>query len=592
MLILRRVNLLQKRKDFIWKMGGQQGEGIESCGEILATILAKEGYSLYSQRLFASRIKGGHTTFALRIAREQIMTVGETIDFLVALDQETVDMHGKEVRKGGFIICDSKVKPNFDAFKDSGITCLSLPISETAMKQGTLLMRNIVALGMSVALLGFETDMFLKAIKAKFAKKSQDIIDKNLAAFEDGHSLVMEQLGDVEVDTLEKPEPKDQMFLLGNEALALGAIAAGSRFMASYPITPASEVMEYMIKKMDKIGATVVQTEDEIAACMTAMGGVYAGVRGFTCTSGPGLSLMAESLSMASMAELPMVVIDVQRSGPSTGMATKVETSDIDAACYNAHGDYSNIVIAPTSIEECFYELQKAFNLAEQYQCPVIFMPDLQQGLNKQSVPSFDLNRVQIDRGNLMKEADLPELERPHYFKRFELTESGISPRTIPGMKNGLFLSTGLEHNEEGKPAEAPTMHVSQTDKRFRKLSTVAENYDVFLNNAKHDECDVLVIGINSSRGAIEEAVVELEAEGHKINHLQLRLIKPFPKEQLLPFYNKAKKVVICEQNATGQLTNLFRIHMPNKCKLSSCLKYDGNPFTTSYVKAAIKEVL
>lgn len=580
------------RKDFIWKMGGQQGEGIESCGEIMATILAKEGYSLYSQRLFASRIKGGHTTFALRIALEQIMSIGESIDFLVALDQETVDMHGGEVRDGGFIICDSKVKPNFSNFEGSKVHCLALPISETALKQGSLLMRNIVALGMSVALLGFDTAPFKDAIAAKFAKKSQDIIDKNLQAFADGHALVMASKGDVEVDTLPAPGKKDQMFLLGNEACALGAIAAGSRFMASYPITPASEVMEYMIKHMDALGMTIVQTEDEIAACMTAMGGVYAGVRGFTCTSGPGLSLMAESLSMASMAELPMVVIDVQRSGPSTGMATKVETSDIDAACYNAHGDYANIVISPTSIEECFYEIQKAFNLAEQYQCPVIFMPDLQQGLNKQSVPSFDLHRVPIERGQLMKEEDLAPLERPHYFKRFELTDSGISPRTIPGMKNGLFLSTGLEHNEEGKPAEAPTMHVAQTDKRFRKLETVADHYDPFLVNCPHKEADVLIVGIASSRGALEEAAAELNAEGVAVNHLQLRLIKPFPKKQLEAYYNTAKKVIICEQNATGQLANLFKIHMDDKTKISSCLKYDGNPFTKSYVKAAIKEVL
>ncbi|MBS6228067.1 2-oxoacid:acceptor oxidoreductase subunit alpha [Veillonella sp.] len=540
---------MQKRKDFIWKMGGQQGEGIESCGEIMATILAKEGYSLYSQRLFASRIKGGHTTFALRVALEQVMSIGEGVDFLLALDQETVDMHGVEVRDGGYIICDSKVKPDFSKFEGSKVNCLSLPISETAMKQGSLLMRNIVALGMSVALLGFDTKMFKDAIAAKFAKKSQEIVDKNLAAFDDGHSLVMEKLGDVEIDTLPAPGKKDQMFLLGNEACALGAIAAGSRFMASYPITPASEVMEYMIKNMDKLGATIVQTEDEIAACMTAMGGVYAGVRGFTCTSGPGLSLMAESLSMASMAELPMVVIDVQRSGPSTGMATKVEQSDIDAACYNAHGDYAGIVISPTSIEECFYEIQKAFNLAEMYQCPVIFMPDLQQGLNKQSVPTFDLNRVPINRGKMMKEA-------------------------------------------EGKPAEAPTMHVAQTDKRFRKLETVADNYEPFLNNAKYDEADVLVVGMASSRGAIEEAVAEFDQEGVKVNHLQLRLIKPFPAKQLQPFMDAAKKVFIVEHNATGQLTNLFKINMHKKSKISSCLKYDGNPFTKSYVKNAIKEVL
>ncbi|MDU5088337.1 MAG: 2-oxoacid:acceptor oxidoreductase family protein [Veillonella sp.] len=494
---------MQKRKDFIWKMGGQQGEGIESCGEIMATILAKEGYSLYSQRLFASRIKGGHTTFALRVALEQIMSIGEGVDFLLSLDQETVDMHGSEVRDGGYIICDSKVNPDFSKFEGTKINCLSLPISETAMKQGSLLMRNIVALGMSVALLGFDTKMFKDAITEKFAKKSQEIIDKNLAAFDDGHSLVMEKLGDVEIDTLPAPGKKDQMFLLGNEACALGAIA-----------------------------------------------------------------------------------------GPSTGMATKVEQSDIDAACYNAHGDYSGIVISPTSIEECFYEIQKAFNLAEMYQCPVIFMPDLQQGLNKQSVPSFDLNRVPINRGKMMKEAELPELVQPNYFKRFELTEDGISPRTIAGMKNGLFLSTGLEHNEEGKPAEAPTMHVAQTDKRFRKLETVADNYEPFLNNAKYDEADVLVVGMASSRGAIEEAVAEFDQEGVKVNHLQLRLIKPFPAKQLQPFFDAAKKVVIVEHNKTGQLANLFKINMHKKHKISSCLKYDGNPFTKSYVKNAIKEVL
>lgn len=584
---------MQKRKDFIWKMGGQQGEGIESCGEIMAGILAKQGYSLYSQRLFASRIKGGHTTFALRIALNQIMSIGEHIDFLVALDQETVDMHGVEVADGGVIICDAKVEPNFSAYEGKKVTCLSLPISETAMKQGSLLMRNIVSLGMSVALLGFPTEHFKEAIAERFAKKSQDVIDKNLQAFTDGFDLVDAQKDHIgEIETLSAPEPKQQLFLMGNEAAALGAVAAGSRFMASYPITPASEVMEYMIKHMGEIGATVVQTEDEIAACMTAMGAAYAGTRGFTCTSGPGLSLMAESLSMASMAEIPMVVIDVQRSGPSTGMATKVEHSDISAAIYNAHGDYAGIVISPVSIEENFYEMQKAFNLAEVFQCPVIFMPDLQQGLNKQTVPIFDLNRVGIDRGKLMNEADLPALERPNYFKRFALTEDGLSPRTIPGMENGMFLSTGLEHNEEGKPAEAPSMHVSQTDKRFRKLEGVANYYDPFLVNAPNDECDVLVIGIASSLGAIEEAAAELNEEGIKVNHLQLRLIKPFPIEQLMPYYEKAKKVVIVEQNKLGQLTEQFKIHMNHKHKISSCLKYDGNPFTKSFVKNAIKEVL
>lgn len=582
---------MSTRKDFIWKMGGQQGEGIESGGEILSNILAKQGYSLFSQRLFASRIKGGHTTFALRIALDTVNTIGSGVDCLVALDQETVDKHGCEVRDGGVIICDSKANPDFSALEGTSVQCLSLPISETALKHGTLQMKNIVALGMSVAVLGFPTEDFNAAIRAKFAKKAQAVVDSNIAAFDEGLALVQNS-SITPMETLPQPQAKKQLFLLGNEATALGAIAAGSRYMASYPITPASEVMEYMLKSMRKIGATIIQAEDEIGSCMAAMGGAYAGVRGFTCTSGPGLSLMAESLSMASMAEIPVVIIDVMRSGPSTGMATKVEQSDIMAALYNAHGDYPHIVMAAASIEDSFYGIQEAFNAAEHFQCPVIFLTDLQQGLNKQTVPMFDLNRVPIDRGALMNEKELPELAKNEYFKRFALTESGISPRTIPGMKNGMFLSTGLEHTEEGKPAEAPSMHEAQSQKRFRKLTGVADYVTPFFENVESTDCDVLVVSMTSVNGAVEEAVEELRAQGTRINALQLRLVAPLPIEKLMPFYEGAKKVLIVEQNVTGQLANLFRMQMPNKEKVHSFTQYSGNPVTKNEVVNAVKEVL
>lgn len=582
---------MSTREDFIWKMGGQQGEGIESGGEILSNILAKQGYSLFSQRLFASRIKGGHTTFGLRIAIKTVETIGSGVDCLVALDQETIDKHGAEVRAGGVIIADSKCNPNFDAFAGHSIACLSLAITATAIKHGALQMKNIVALGMSVAVLGFPIEEFNAAIAAKFVKKSQKVVDSNIAAFAEGVALV-EAANITKLETLPQPEAKSQLFLLGNEAAALGAVAAGSRFMASYPITPASEVMEYMLKEMRKIGATVVQTEDEIAACMAAMGGAYAGVRGFTCTSGPGISLMAESLSMASIAEIPVVIIDVMRSGPSTGMATKVEQSDIMAAVYNAHGDYSHIVLAATSIEDSFYSIQEAFNLAERFQCPVLFLTDLQQGLNKQTVPIFDMTRIGIDRGELLKEADLPALEKNEYFKRFALTESGISPRTIPGMKNGFFLSTGLEHTEEGKPAEAPSMHIAQTEKRFHKLDGVADYIKPFYADVESEDCDVLVISMTSVNGAVGEAVEELRGQGKKVNALRLRLIAPFPVEKLLPYYEKAKKVLIIEQNATAQLASLFRMNMPNKEKVESFVQYTGDPVSKQEAIDAITEVL
>ena len=587
---IKEENGLETKRDFIWKMGGQQGQGVESCGEILGKVLAQEGYSLFSQRLFASRIKGGHTTIALRIATKGIATIGEHVDCLVALDQETIDIHGKEVPEGGVIIADDAFHPKFEAH--TGRMFLALPITELAKKYGSMQMKNIAALGMSAGVLGFPEEPFYGFIADRFAKKGDEIISKNKAIFKDGYDTAIAAMHGVELGKLATPPKKDQLYLLGNEAAALGAISAGARFMASYPITPATEIMEYMIKVIHKIHGTVVQTEDELSSCMMAMGGGYAGVRAFTATSGPGLSLMAESISMAATAEIPVVIIDVMRAGPSTGMATKVEQSDIRYAIGSGHGDAEKIVLAAASIEDCYYITQEAFNLAEKFQTPVIVLSDLQFGMCKQSVPAFDLHRVGIERGKLIREG-LPELDtkKKEYFHRFEDVEDGISPRTIPGVKNGMFLSTGLEHNVFGKPAEGVGDRVMEMEKRHRKFAGVAEAITPFYVNHEYTECDLLLVGITSTGGAIDEACEALEAEGKKVNHLHLRLLSPFPAEALRPYIEGAKKVLIVEEDLTEQLRELFAIHFSCHDKLLSCLQYDGTPFTASTILKKAKEV-
>lgn len=581
---------METKRDFIWKMGGQQGQGVESCGEILGKVLAQEGYSLFSQRLFASRIKGGHTTIALRIATKEIATIGEHVDCLVALDQETIDIHGKEVPEGGVIIADDAFHPKFEAH--TGRMFLALPITELAKKYGSMQMKNIAALGMSAGVLGFPEEPFYGFIADRFAKKGDEIISKNKAIFKDGYDTAIAAMHGVELGKLATPPKKDQLYLLGNEATALGAISAGARFMASYPITPATEIMEYMIKVIHKIHGTVVQTEDELSSCMMAMGGGYAGVRAFTATSGPGLSLMAESISMAATAEIPVVIIDVMRAGPSTGMATKVEQSDIRYAIGSGHGDAEKIVLAAASIEDCYYITQEAFNLAEKFQTPVIVLSDLQFGMCKQSVPAFDLHRVGIERGKLIREG-LPELDtkKKEYFHRFEDVEDGISPRTIPGVKNGMFLSTGLEHNVFGKPAEGVGDRVMEMEKRHRKFAGVPDAITPFFVNHEDTECDLLLVGITSAGGAIDEACEALEAEGKKVNHLHLRLLSPFPIEALRPYIEGAKKVLIVEEDLTEQLRELFAIHFSCHDKLLSCLQYDGTPFTASTILKKAKEV-
>lgn len=581
---------LDTRSDFIWKMGGQQGQGVESCGEILGKVLSQEGYELFSQRLFASRIKGGHTTIALRIATKPVATIGEHVDCLVALDQETIDKHGPEVREGGVIIADSAFKPKWETH--TGRIFLPLPITEIAKAHGSMQMKNMAALGMSAGLLGFPKEPFYAFIAGRFGKKGEDVVKENQTVFAEGYDMAADAAKDAgSIGRLATPEKTDALYLLGNEAAALGAIAAGSRFMASYPITPATEIMEYMIKVLHKIHGTVVQTEDELSSCMMAMGAGYAGTRAFTATSGPGLSLMAESISMAAVAEIPVVIIDVMRAGPSTGMATKVEQSDVRYAIGAGHGDAEKIVLAASGIEDCFYITQEAFNLAEEFQTPVILLSDLQFGMCKQSVPAFDMSRVPIRRGKLVREG-LPDLPKATYFDRFDVTEDGISPRTIPGVKNGMFLSTGLEHNSYGKPAEGEDIRVAQMEKRHRKFAGVSKAIQPFFLDKKETETDLLIIGIASTNGAIAEAAESLRAEGVDVNHMQLRLLSPFPEEELRPYIEGAKKVLIVEENLTAQIRELFASHFDCHDKLLSLLQYDGTPFLASTIAAKAKEVL
>lgn len=378
--------------------------------------------------------------------------------------------------------------------------------------------------------------------------------------------------------------------MIGNEAIALGALAAGSRIMSAYPITPASEIMEYLTKKMPKVGGIVVQTEDEIAAVTMAMGASYGGARAFTASAGPGLSLMMEGLGLSGMTETPLVVVDTQRGGPSTGLPTKQEQSDLFAMLYGTHGEIPKVVIAPSTGEEAFYDTVQAFNIADELQLPVILLSDLQLSLGKQTVEPFDYKKVSIKRGKLNLD-ELPELEDKEYFKRYEVTEDGVSTRVVPGQKYGIHHVTGVEHSEIGTPSEAPTNRVAQMDKRFRKLNYVNFEMPIY-TDAPHDEADVLIVGFGSTRGAIEEIRPLLDAEGVKANHAHVRLISPFPAEELLAEMNKAKKVIVVENNATGQLASIIKLNVGQHHKTVSLTKYDGTPFLPNELLGRVKELL
>ena len=452
-----------------WKVGGQQGEGIESTGEIFATAMNRKGYFLYGYRHFSSRIKGGHTNNKIRVSTSPVHAISDDLDILVAFDQETIELNHHEMRNDSIIIADSKAKP--EKPEDCKAQLIDLPFTSTAKELGTALMKNMVAIGATSALMNLDTSTFEELITNMFSKKGEKVVEMNIQALNEGYRLMQAQLNAIEGDfELEENNENPHLYMVGNDAIGLGAISAGSKFMAAYPITPASEIMEYMIANLPKVGGTVIQTEDEIAAATMAIGSNYAGVRGFTASSGPGLSLMMESIGLSGMTETPFVIVNTQRGGPSTGLPTKQEQSDLMQMIYGTHGDIPKIVVAPTDAEDAFYLTVEAFNLAEEYQCPVIILSDLQLSLGKQTVKALDYNKIEIKRGELLQSDIEREEDDKSYFRRYALTGSGISPRPIPGVKGGIHHITGVEHNEEGKPSEAASNRQAQMENVCVKL--------------------------------------------------------------------------------------------------------------------------
>lgn len=573
-----------------WKVGGQQGEGIESTGEIFSMALNRQGYYLYGYRHFSSRIKGGHTNNKIRVSTSETNSISDDLDILVAFDQETIDVNHHELSSGGVVIGDSKFGPKLPEGSDAKL--FAVPFTEIATELGTSLMKNMVAVGASASLLGLKGDIFQSVVQQIFSKKGEAVVSKNMDAIREGMAYFeKESQGSAGDFQLEEADGQNRMFMIGNDAIGLGAVAGGARFMPAYPITPASEVMEYLIKKLPEYGGTVIQTEDEIAACTMAIGANYAGVRSLTASAGPGLSLMMEAIGLSGMTETPLVVIDTQRGGPSTGLPTKQEQSDILAMIYGTHGEIPKVVMAPSSVEEAFYDTIEAFNIAEEYQVPVILMTDLALSLGKQTVNPLDFGKIAIRRGKLDRNEELPELDKGVYFSRYEVTDDGISKRVIPGMKNGLHHVTGVEHNEQGKPSESPENRKAQMDKRMKKLDTLLGHFQQpVLKEEKHDEADMLVIGVNSTKGTIQEVMPRLEKDGLKVNHAQIRLLHPFPASELQNMIDKAKKVVVVENNATGQIAHLLKMNTDVK-NMESILKYDGNPFLPSEIYNECKEL-
>lgn len=574
--------------DFGWKVGGKQGEGIDSTGDIFAIALHRMGYYTFTYRHFMSLIKGGHTNYKIRVADRLLRHHGDTVSVLIAFDQTTIDVNWHEIVDGGVVISDSTAFHSA-APDERDVHLYGVPLTDIAKEAGSAIMKNMVAIGVSAAIAKLDPEEFIPVVAEKFGRKGQSVVDNNMNALRAGYRYYLEH-HDVFLEAPARPAPQgDHLYLSGNQATGFGALAGGCRLLAAYPITPATEIMYWVISQFPKHGGLVLQAEDEIAAVNMAIGANFAGVRAMTSTSGPGFSLMMEALGLAGISETPLVIVDVQRSGPSTGLPTKTEQSDLNEAVHGTHGDIERIVLTPRTVEECFYYTAEAFNLAEKYQVPVIVLTDLYTGMSSQSIDELPIHRVQIDRGKLVTDEDLAKLERFSY-QRYDVSpEDGVSPRALPGQHNARYVALGNEHNGVGLEVEDQATRQAQVTKRHRKLANFQHESGVTVDG--HEDAEFALVGFGSTWGILEEAREALEAHGLIAKHIHFSRVAPFPTQGLSDALSGVKTALVVELNSTAQLAELMKKHVPCHGQVVSCLKYDGDPLSLHEILARVQEV-
>ena len=563
-------------------VGGEAGQGVQTVGALLSKIMARHGLYVFSDQDYESRVRGGHSFFRIRISQVPVGAISEDLDVLIGLDQRTIEIHQSELKKDGVIIYDpDKVKTQI-----TGSQLIGIPFEKIAVEAcGNKVMANSVAIGAAVAVGGYDLQEALTQVfNEQFARLGVDIVEGNQKAARAGYDQIKKQ-----PDFIKKSlgSSSNKMMLIdGNTAAGIGAMAAGCKFVSGYPMTPTSPILEYIADKGRSYNVIMLQPEDEIAAINMVIGASYAGVRAMTATSGGGFCLMVEGLSLAGMTETPVVCILGQRPGPAIGLPTRTEQGELLFSLFSGHGEFPRAVLTPATIEDYFYTTVKAFNLAEKYQVPVIVLTDQHLGASLQTVNPFDLGKVMIDRGELISEDDRKHDE----YKRYQYSESGISPRAIPLPGGPLVVIDSDEHNEEGHIIEDAETRTNMMDKRLRKIRGLVKEITPPWYSERPG-ANILLIGWGSTFGAISEAADLLEKDGIHASVLQLTQVWPFPAEQVTGALSKNEmKTFVVENNATGQLAKLIRAE--TGIATESILKYDGRPFSPSViVKAVEKEV-
>lgn len=579
--------------DFQLLIGGEAGYGIMTAGWTFSKILTRLGLSVFDYVEYPSLIRGGHNAYYSRGSDTEIFSQKKLVDILVALNRQTIDLHKNEVMKGAFIIYDAQsFEVKLEDFPVEVNLC-NIPLLQiTKDLRADRIMINTVSVGASLSLISDTFDVLGAIIQEVFGRKGEEIIAINTNTAQAGFDYCKKNFASKSPYKVTAISQKS-LLISGAEALALGAIRAGVKFAAMYPMTPINGIMNYLVAKGLEYAIVAKEPEDEISGLNMALGASFSGVRSMAATSGGGFSLMVEALGLAAQTETPIVIVEGMRPGPATGLPTFTEQGDLRFVLHAAQSEFPRIVVAPGDIFEAFSQTMQAFNLAEKYQLPVIVLVDkyLMEGHGSIDIEQFKVlsAKFKVERGKMVTDAQAATFTD---YKRYLFTEDGISPRTIPGQKGGIALTGSDEHDERGLYNEEAENRVKMMDKRFKKLETAIVKKE-FPPPVLHGSADapLTILAFGSTKMTIFEAMQWLARENINVNFLQTQFLSPFPIDEVSNVLKKAKKTLVIENNKTGQFEGLIREHT-GLSVTDHLRKYDGRPFYPEEIVEKIKTLL
>jgi 2-oxoglutarate/2-oxoacid ferredoxin oxidoreductase subunit alpha len=577
---------------FAISIGGAAGQGVATPGDIFAKIFSRRGLNLNAYNAYQSIIRGGHTFLTIRTGPEKITNMGDRIDLFIPLNQDSMDRHLRLLTAGSACIYNADtIKPGAAA---AGVQLCPLPVSELADITRNKVAQNTLAIGAGLHMMGIGFPALEPVLQEQFKKKGEAMVAENIGVARAGYDYAAGHFTDF-VNPLPKTENR-YAILSGNIAMAMGGAAAGVKFYCAYPMSPSTGVLHWMAAHARKAGIMVRQVEDEIGVINMTIGAAHAGVRAMCATSGGGFALMSEGLGMSAMIETPVVVINCQRAGPSTGVPTKTEQGDLWQMLGAAFGDYPRVIAAPLDIGDCFKLIPEIFNIADRFQCPGLVLCDLLLSEGRLSVDPKDLDfGPAIDRGELITSNGASSgVATNGDYKRYKITESGISPRAIPGVPGHVHTVATDEHQEDGvlisDEFTDPTKRRAMMEKRMRKMTGIEAAVPRPVLSGPPD-ADITLIGWGSTKGVIEEACEILQEQGISANQLQIRWLVPLHGEAILEILQGSRHTIIVENNYSGQFARYLRSEtsfVPN----GHIRKYDGEPFMPHHIVEAVKEQL